>query len=50
MADQSCHHRRRKRGIGLEEIVALLLALALAALNIGIFWLIVIWWLPLQNS
>jgi len=28
------------------QIVALLLALALAALNIGIWWLIVIWWLP----
>jgi hypothetical protein len=30
-------------------VVALLLALLLASLNIAIWWLIVIWWLPLQN-
>jgi hypothetical protein len=34
----------------LDRVVALLLALALASLNIVVWWLIVIWWLPLQNS
>ena len=34
----------------LEPVAALLMALLLASLDIAIWWLIVIWWLPLQNS
>jgi len=33
----------------LDQVVALLMALLLASLDIAIWWLIVIWWLPLQS-
>ena len=32
-----------------DPVAALLMALLLASLDIAIWWLIVIWWLPLVN-